>query len=834
MNRLALACNLLEVETMKTLRQDIVFGFRVLKGSPGVTLVAILTLALGIAVNTTVFSWIDSTLLHPYAGVKNASDLALLETVTSSGERLAATSYLDYRDYRDNLKLISEIAVARFTPLSVGADGRTDRAWAELVSANYFDLLRVKPVLGRGFLPEESGDKPGAFPVAVISYKMWQERFGGDPSVLGRKIRLNRNELTIVGVAPREFNGSTVGLRYDVWMPITMAPAMGTGGSTLSFRGCRDLTSTLVRLKPGATIEQARAEAAALARRLAGMYPATNRGVDADLVPVWAGKLGAQSLLLKPLQILMAVSLLLLLIVCANVANLLLARAVSRQREFGVRLALGAHRSRLVRQLLTETLLLALAGGALGVALTLWMGRALTFLLPPNTNLPIAISRELSIPTLAFTLLVSLVATVISGTAPSLLSARADLNEVLKEGGRGGSAGAQSHRMRGLLVTAEVALATVALVGAGLFFRSFRNASGIQPGFETHNISVSRFYLSCAGYSAQEQRQFCRKLRERLEAVPGVTAVSYSDAVPLSELLGSTTTHELQVEGYVPAPSEQMRVHYSTAPPGYFNLMGIPFRDGRDFTELDEAGKPGVVIINETFARRFFRGANPIGRKVRVGSTLTTVVGLVSDSKYHTPMEAPTPFFYVPFQQWFAPGLNFAFLIKSAGDPMRLAPTLRREALALNQDAVFTTMPLTEAVTTSLYPQKVAASLMCVVGVVSLLLAAVGLYSVMSYAVSQRTHELGIRMALGAQPTDVLWLVGRQTLAWTLPGLIAGIGASLAASHLVSNMLVNMSAMDPTTFAGAAAFLGLVALVAGYVPARKATRLDPTAALRCE
>jgi predicted permease len=462
------------------------------------------------------------------------------------------------------------------------------------------------------------------------------------------------------------------------------------------------------------------------------------------------------------------------------------------------------------------------------------MGQALSFLLPPNANLPIAIGGELSIPTLAFTLLISLVATIVSGTVPALLSARADLNEVLKEGGRGGSAGAHSHRMRGLLVTAEVALAMIALVGAGLFFRSFRNASNIQPGFDTHNISVSQFYLSYAGYSAQEQRQFCRTLRERLEAIPGVTAVSYSDAVPLSELLATTTTHQLQVEGYIPSPDEQMRIHYSTAPPGHFNLMGIPFRDGRDFTERDEAGAPGVIIINETFARRFFRGANPIGRKVRVASTPTTVVGVVKDSKYHSPIEAPIPFFYIPFRQWFAPGLNFAFLIKTTGDPMRVIPALRREALALNQDAAFTSMTLADAITTSLYPQKVAASLLCVVGVVSLLLVAVGLYSVMSYAISQRTHELGIRMALGAQPADVLRLVGRQTLTLTLPGLLAGILAALAASRFVANMLVNVSAADPATIAAVAVFLGLVALLAGYVPAFRATRLEPTTALRCQ
>ncbi len=817
---------------MRVLRQDVRFGFRVLKNSPGFTLVAVLTLALGIAVNTTVFSWIDSVLLHPFPGVGDPRELGLIETVTPGGEFLVNTSYLDYRDYRDNLKLVSGLAIARFTPLSLGDGGKTERAWAELVSANYFDVLKVKPVLGRAFLPEEAGDQPGAYPVAVISHQMWRNRFRSDPRVLGKTIRLNRHELTIVGVAPPEFHGSTVGVLYDVWMPITMATAMGTGNGTLNYRATRDLTSTIARLKPGVTIEQLRAEVSALAKRLAAEYPDTNRGVDATAVPVWAGHLGAQGMLLKPLRILMAVCLLLLLIVCANVANLLLARAVSRQREFGIRLALGARQGRLARQMLTETLLLAGAGGVVGVVLAMWMGQSLVSLLPP-IDIPIDVGGRLNLPTLGFTLLIAALATLISGTAPALLSARANVNETLKEGGRSGGSGTHSHRLRGLLVVAQVALATVALIGAGLFYRSFRNASGINPGFDITNISVSQFYLSSAGYSAQEQRQFCRTLRERLEALPGVVGVSYSDVTPLAAPAGSSPWHQMEVDGYVPAPDEQMIIHRATVPPGYFKLMGIPLLDGRDFTERDEAGAPLVIIVNETFARRFFGGANPIGRKVRLERNVTTVVGMVKDSKYHSLIEAPMPYFYIPFRQWFAPGLNFAVLIKTAGDPMRMTPVLRREALALNQDAVFSTTLYTVAATASLYPQKVAAILLSVVGLVCLALAAIGLYSVMSYAVSQRTQELGIRMAMGARPADVRRLVVGDGLALTLPGLLLGVATALAASRLTSGMLVKVDQYDPLTFAASALFLCLVAAMASYLPALRATRVHPMTALRC-
>ena len=814
---------------MRAILQDLRFGLRVLRANPAFTVVAVLKLALGIAVNTTVFGWIDGLLLHPLPGVGDAHQLLHLETVTTSGEYLGM-SHLDYRDFRDNLKLVSELATARHTPLSVGAAGRTERAWAELVSANLFDVLRIKPVLGRAFLPEESGDKPGAYPVAVISHRMWRKRFQGDPNVLGKTIRLNRHELTIIGVAPAGFQGTWAGLAYDVWMPITMAPAMGTGNGTLTYRGTRDLTSVVARLKAGVTIDQARAEVAAHAHRMAAENPRTNRGISATLTPIWRSHRGVQALLLGPLQILMAVAVLLLLIVCANVANLLLARAVSRQKEFGVRMALGAARGRLARQLLTETLLVAFAGALVGVILAMWMGQALLLLLPA-VEVPLALETELSPSTLGFTLLISILATLISGMAPALLSARSNLNDTLKEGGRGGNSGTHSHRLRGLLVVSEVALASVALIGAGLFLKSFQKASSVYPGFDTANISVSQFYLSSSGYTAEEQRQFCRTLRGRMETLPGVVGVSYTDTIPLS--FGSSPHDVLAVEGYAPAPNEVMNTHFTLVPPGYFDLMRIRLLEGRDFTELDAPGALPVMIVNQTFARRYFAGGTALGRKVRVSGTLRTVVGMVKDSKYFSPAESPIPYFYMPFRQVFAPGLNFAFLIKTAGRPGGIVETLRREALALNQDAVFTTMLLSEATTAALYPQKVAASLLSVLGIVALLLAATGLYSVMSYAVSQRTHELGLRMALGAQPGTVLGLVVRQALSLTLPGLAAGIAAAFAASRLVSSMLINVSAADPATFAAAVVFLGSVALLASYLPARRATKVDPMVALRC-
>jgi len=791
---------------MRTLVQDLRFGLRVSLESPGFTLVAVLTLAVGIAASTTVFSWIDNVLVRPIPGVTNGHELLSYESLTPNGEFMTS-SYPDYQDLRDHLKLLSGIAMTRPDPLSIGEEDRAERVWGELVTGNYFAVLGVKPVLGRFFSPEEYGDKQGGYPVAVLSYSLWKRRFGGDPGAIGSTMRVNRQPLTIIGVAPPEFRGTLPGLAFEIFVPLVMAPQLNVMPDwMLRDRHTRNLAG-LARPKPGVTVEQASAELGALARQLAKEHPDVSEGVGGALMPVWKAHVGVQGALLAPLQMLMAVCGVVLLIVCANVANLLLARSTGRHREFGVRLALGAGRGRLVRQLLTEGLLLALMGGLASLPMGMWMAGALAYLVPSG-GLPIAQVVEMNGDVFAFTLLLCVVACVVSGMAPALHTARADPNDALKDGGRSGSTGKRSQWLNGLLVVSEVALALVAIIGAGLFARSFQRARQIDPGFDASHMLVSNLALSTAGYAVPDRKQFCFRLRERLERQPGIVGVSYADYVPLG--LDPGSWEELDIEGYEKSRSENMQLYRNVVAPGYFKMLGIPFAMGRDFTEQDDLTKPVTLamIVNETFARRYFGGGYPIGRKVHGWGEWFTVVGVVKDSKYHTPNESPQPYFYVPFKQVYRADLGIAIYVRTAGDPNQALGMLRREVRAMDPNvSVYDAMPLTEYIAGSLIVQRIAAWMLGVLGTVALVLAAVGLYSVMAYMVTQRRQEIGIRMALGAGWGDVLGLVVRQGMVLTGVGLAAGILAAGAVTRLAAGLLVNVSATDPLIFGGAALFL---------------------------
>jgi len=813
------------------LLHDLRYGFRMSLRNPGLTLVAVFTLAIGIAASTTVFSWLNMMILRPIPGAARASELVSFESVGADGGPLP-TSYRDFRDYRDRLSLVSDLALADPTPLNVGLGDHSDRIWSELVSGNYFAALGVRPVLGRVFTRDEYGDKPGAYPVAVLGYSLWKGRFKGDPRVIGTTLIANRQPLTVIGVAPPEFHGSMPGLYLQLWVPVTMAPQLGIVAETgLDDRNARMFT-VVARLRPGVTIARARAECSAVAHRLAETEPLTNNGIGATLLPVRKSHFGGQNTMEGPLNILMAVCGVVFLIVCANVANLLLARATGRRREFSLRMVMGGGRWRLVRQLFAETLVLAVMGVLAGVPLAMWMSQALGYLMPRGANLPVSVDLPLNGDILSFAVLLCVAACLVSGIAPALSGARANLSDALKEGGRAGTGGRRSQRLNHALVASEVAMALIAIIAAGLFAKSFGIARHIDPGFDPANVLVVPLEMTATGYDVPQRREFCERLGTRLAAQPGAVAVSWAETTPLWFYPGPV--EEVDVEGYVPGPSESMKIERNIVAPGYFDLMRIPLVEGRDFNEHDTSSSEPVLIVNQTFARRYFPERETVGRHVRTMGQRYTIAGVARDSKYVKPTENARPFFYAPLRQAFQ-GQTIMAHIRTTGDPERSAPLVRREVSAIDPAVrIFEILPMTESITAGLFGERMAAALLTMLGVFALALAATGLYCLMAYAVAQRTQEIGIRMALGAQPADVLGLVVRQGMALTLIGVAVGAVAAFAVMRLAASQLVHVSANDPLIFVGASLFLAAVALAANYLPALRATRIDPNDALRCQ
>jgi len=830
---------------LENLAQDVRYGLRMMARNRAFTAVAVLTLAVGIAVSATAFTWIHAVLLEPLGGVADPASLVTLESVTPN-DGWVPNSYPDYIDFRDRLKLLDGIAVTKPVALSVGREDHAERVWGELVSGNFFAVLGVKPEQGRVFLPDEYGDTPGAFPVAVISDRYWRSHLNADPSVVGRTIRINQHELTIVGVAPPAFHGSMPVTAFDLWVPYMQQTVLnGVQPRMIRDRHNRNMLG-IARLKAGVSVDQARGELAALAGRMAIANADVSEGMSATLLPLWKSPHGPQGLLVGPLRILMGVCMLVLLIVCANVTNLQLARATVREREFSARLALGAGRGRLARQVLTESLLLTVTGAVLGVAMTPWLSHALRYLMPPGpmTQLVSTDTRP-SFAVLAFTAGLCVFAALAAGLAPALEVGCINLNARMNEGGRSGGAGRSRNRLRSILVASEVALALVALVGAGLFARGFQNSLHIDPGFEPDHVLLNQFYLNTSGYDLAKRKEFCRQLAERMAAAPGVTDVGYSDGVPLG--FEPSWWEELKIEGYAPRPNENVNIFRNVISPGYLPLMKIPMIDGRNFTEADNENSAPVMIVNEAFVQHFFAGRNPVGHRVHGWGDWFRIVGVAKDSKYHYLSEGATPYFYVPFRQVYRTDMSLAFYVRAQGAPESVLIALRAQTRAIDPNVtVYDAVPLKEFIGASLYPQKIAASLMAVLGSIAVLLAAVGLYSVMAYWVAQRTQEIGVRMALGAQPGHVLRMVVRQGLTLAAGGLIAGVVLALALARCVAALSFTNSAMgagaklmgtssaDPLIYIAAAAFLCALAALAAYLPARRAAAIDPMHALRTE
>jgi predicted permease len=812
---------------VRSLYQDFRYGCRTLIKSPGFSLVAVVTLALGIGANSTIFSWINSTLLNPIPGVTNAGSLVTLSG-SEDPESPRDFSYPDAVDLRDKSHTFSSLTFFDTRPMDLSRDGKPERTWGSLVTANFFDVLGIRPILGRGFLPEED-QKPGGAPVVVISYRLWQTHFGADSTVVGKTISINRRPFTIVGVAPALFQGSQTGLRSEMWIPLMMQRPLVSDDDWLHGRSTTWLIP-MGRLKPGVSLAQAQQEMDLLMRQLVEQYPESHKGRNQiALFPLWRGPFGANGYFYVLLPILMAIAGVVLLLACANVANLLLVRSVARRRELAVRLSMGANRWRLVRQLLVESLMLALPGGVLAVLITTWTARTFTKFIPP-TNLPISLDVSVDQSVLLATLGISIFTGIAFGILPALRASSLSPLAVLKEESGNASSGPRKSRLSSGLVVAQISLSLFLLICAGLFVRTFRNAQHFDPGFNQYNVYVGSLDLFPAGYKRATGTEFERQLLTRLEALPGVQSVALANWIPLGF---SWNTTFIQPEGYVPQPHESMDTGENVVSPGYFRTLQIPLLAGRDFREQDTEGSQGVAIVNQALAERYWPKQDALGKRIHADDRWYSVVGVARNSTYAELGEEAQPFIYVPLYQEYT---NRVIIhARVAGDPMILAPMIEKKIHELNAELpVFEVSTLDSRVQVASTTPRIAATFVGAFGLIALALAAVGIYGVIAYTTRQRTREIGIRMALGAQRIQVLKFVLGQGLRLTVTGLAVGVVLSLVTTRFLSSLLFGVSATDVLTFLIVAVVLTSVSLAACYVPARRATRVDPMVVLRYE
>jgi len=811
---------------MGSIFQDLRYGARQLWKSPGLTFAAVLCIALGIGANSATFSFARA-FLWPNSMVKEPDRLVRIFVRWSTGMKYGSFSYPDYIDVRDKNDVFTGLVANSIMPFHMSAGDRNERIWGAVVSGNYFSELGVKPHLGRGLLVEDD-QTPGANPVAVISHGLWQRRFGSDQGIVGKTMLLNTRSFTIVGVGPEGFYGTNTGLSQDIWVPITMTEQLGDTRRTITERGNHWIQGIIGRLKPGVTMAQADASINNLMTHLAQEYPNTNKGAGAMLYTESDASLhpSVRDGFVMFMRLMFGVVGLILLLSCTNVAGLLLARSASRRKEIGVRMALGADRFRLIRQLLAESLLLSLMAGGVGLLLGVFLTRLVRSFSPPS-DLPLRIDIDLDWSVLAFTFAVTVITGILFGLAPALAASKTDLVTVLKEGNPVQLAGA-SH-LRRFLVAGQVALSFVLLIGAGLAVRSLQNARNLDLGFNPENQVVVALDLGLQQYDEAKGRQFIRSVRNHLATQPGIQAVGFSDGIPLSL---SSTQRTVQPEGYAP-PANLIypAIDCATVDYGYFPAMGIGIVRGRGFAETDNVDAVPVIMINETFAKRFWPGQDPIGKHIRTAGKDGLVIGVARNGKYFSLGEEPKAFFYLPLEQIHR--ASFYLHVRTSMDPESLIATVRREVQALDDKLPLSDLKtMNAALGFALLPARMAAGIVSAFALLALFLAAIGLYGVIAYSVNQSIRDIGIRMALGAQTQDVLKLVIRGGMNITSIGLGIGLVIGLILTQLMKALLYGISPMDPLSYLTAIALLAAVAFLAMYLPARRAARVDPMIALR--
>jgi putative ABC transport system permease protein len=810
---------------LETLWQDLRYGARMLVKQPGFTLVVVVTLALGIGANTTIFSVVNAVLLRPLPFKESERLITLQPVDVRQSDSHNSVSYPNFVDWRAESNSFEQLAAFRERSFTLSGNGEPVRLNGAVVSADLFALLGIAPSLGRSFRAED--DKAGAF-VVMLSHGLWQRLFNSDPQVIGRKVTLNNLSLTVVGVMPTGFQFPIAAESAELWTTVSYD---STGNSPMTANRGLSYLRVIGRLKPGVKIGQAQAEMSVIARRLELQYPNENAHQWVRLVSALDQLVGDVR---RPLLVLFGAVGLVLLIACANVANLLLARAMGRRREMAVRSALGASRGRVVRQLLTESILLALVGCVCGWLLA-FGGLELFLSLNPE-NIPRLQDIRLDGRVLSFTLLVSLLTGVIFGLAPATQASKTELTETLKEGGRSGQ-NLRHTGLRGVLVIAEVAAALVLMTGAGLLLNSLWRLLQVNPGFDPHGVLTLGISLPNARYSGPQSVEFYQRLQARLQTLPGVRAASASWVLPLS---GSNPSLGVEIEGRPTTPAERAEVDCNLILPDHFRAMGMRLINGRDFTASDDLRVSPVVIINEAFKRRFFPYEDPIGKRIRPMASsgdgepeMREIIGIVGDVKSSLTTEAQ-PEFYAPYAQLpITKSLTLALRIES--DPRGLISAVRAEAQLLDKELpVFEIKTLDQRFNAAVAPPRFYSLLLAIFAGVALILTMIGLYGVMAYAVAQRTHEIGIRLALGAQGGDVLRMVVRQGMKLTLIGMLLGVSGALALTRSLKMLLFGVNSTDPLTFAGVLLLLFIVALVACWIPARRATKVDPMVALRFE
>jgi predicted permease len=815
---------------MASFWQDIRYSFRVIAKAPGFAALAILTLALGIGANTTIFSWINSTLLNPVPGLSKPTEVVAMAEGEAWSNPMGFT-YPDVEAIRDGQKSFTGIAACGFAQMSLTNKTQQERVSGMVATANYFDVLGVRPYLGRTFLPSED-EKPGGAAVAVIGYRLWQVHFGGDPSVIGRTVDINQQPYTIVGVTPPDFHGSQTGVRTDIWVPIMMEEALVPHGDLIHDHHYFWLLP-FGRLKPGVTATKAQQEMTVLLSHEVKNYPEEHKGHEAVKVyPLWRNPFGLNQFMSTLLPALMVIAGIVLLLACANVANLMLVRAVGRRREVAIRMSLGASRWRLIRQLLVESLILALAGGGAALLITVWTQGSLMRFMPVTPDIPFELNVSTDRTMLVATLVISILTGLIFGILPALRASGESPVNVLKEDAANSSGGLRRARLASALVVLQISLSLLLLVCAGLFIRSFLHAAQINPGFNERNVLIASYDLFTGGYNETTGEEFHRQLVSRIQTLPGVESVALTNRVPLGFDRGSTI---VKPEGYVSRTNDSMETQVANVTPNFFHTMQIPLIEGRDFTWQDDNSSQRVAIVSKAFVGRYWPNQDAIGKKFQSDLTYEwfTVIGVAQDVKEQSLSENPEPFVYLPVYQVYHAGMMVAARV--AGNPMALRDTLIRTIHSMNTNLVVYDVTTVESrAEASSFSLRIAGTFVGAFGLLALALAGIGIYGVTAYTTRQRTHEIGIRMTLGASKEDVLRLVLGHGLRLMLTGVGIGLVLALVLTRFLGGLLLGVTSTDVLTFSSVALLLCAVALFACFVPARRAMRLDPTVALRYE